>query len=299
MQAGNGSGLFHDKALERTREHLANAAQKSRVGIGLERRLQADAANYLYQQTKYLDGMNSKSLRRRISPLTSEQTVLHYLSLYPCESLVSQLDDVSFLVSDSSSADDACTACTSLKNGFLEVEKLLESALYLRNAYAARTKQVVRERSAKGPTVQPTGTPPRIQASPKPQTRGVGSEAGGKSPSKIEARGSIDTDGDHDNDDDDDLYNVFQASDKQPGGVDTSDMAARQGSKRSSEIVRRPHPVDPIEYPGFYLFAPDLYARKSNPFLLMNEIAVIRFIDFWKPRAATGNKHQIKVDAAD
>jgi hypothetical protein len=133
---------------EHVRLKLFDGCVRRKIGFGIESKLQALAARYLFQQVVYAREISIHRLASRLSALTTEKTILDYALTFEKESLVSNLDMITFIATDGPSYQT-----------FYELENFVESLQVLHERYKERAQELIDEynqldSAVKGPVVE-------------------------------------------------------------------------------------------------------------------------------------------------
>jgi hypothetical protein len=129
---------------ESVRSKLYDACMKRKIGFGIESKLQALAARYLFQQVVYAREISMHRLASRLSALTTEKTILEYALTFEKESLAANLDMMTFIATDGPSYQ-----------AFYELENLVESLSVLHERHNQKVRELLNEYNKQASTKFP------------------------------------------------------------------------------------------------------------------------------------------------
>ena len=246
-------------------EHIRKLLRLGGMEQGMESEMRKIVGNYIFQYQLYARELSEDRLTRRMSSLSSEKTILQYCLLFERDTLASALDSLNYTAADSPGYKSFAD--------LLQYQKTLAGSLkHIRSRRKKLIAQLEASKEKKGESVSAT---PRSNLTPEKhdETPAAAAATEGEAVTKPEVKSyssvteslglKFDIDGLNDDLSTDyslDIYNYhyhYNVIEK------TGDKVRLYGQQS--------------DYPGFSLVTSDVYSRVKNPFMVVNEIAAIRF----------------------
>ena len=260
-------------------DHIAKLTRAAGVEQGIFNELKKIVSNYIFQQSIYTRELSNDRLSRRMSSLSTEKSVVQYCLQFERETLASALDSMNYIISDNRNyksysdlhllqksvagiqkhirekrkqlllAHQAAKESESVATAFTKMEKPEDAGGGLPKSSSSDQVNNDMELTT---TKQEAASPEQLYVLPrKPLTV---TESLGLHYDVDSLGGDLSTDYSLD------IYNYHYHYDM----ISSSNDKVKMYGQHS-------------DYSGFSYVGADVYSRIKNPFMLVNEIGVIRF----------------------